>query len=321
MIDKEEESKYIHFFPSIYQRGKEEKSAFLGLFLKAFEKIISGINDGVKVDGEYLFTWNRITENDNERLKEYFKTKFEVEWVNAVKIETKDNWTIILSDGKNNISLRLNTEKTKVDIEINGIRTDEFTVKIENSDLDIYTFENIEGIEKKLDRIHTYFDPDTTPHDFLKWLAGWVALTLKEGEGWDEQKKRRLITQIVPLYKIRGTRKGLEEYMKIYVGEDVKIFIREFLQPFQINVASTIGVDTMLGEGPPYYFQVYMELPAPDRVMLAKKRKAIVNIINQEKPVHTYYDLKIKVPTMQINVHSTIGEDTLLGGLINVEEE
>lgn len=41
-----------------------------------------------------------------------------------------------------------------------------------------------------------------------------------------------------------------------------------------------------------------------------------MNIIDREKPAHTYYDITIEVPTLQVAEHSTVGRDTLLGGLL-----
>lgn len=188
---------------------------------------------------------------------------------------------------------------------------------------------DVKGIEEILDNIQLYFDPYKTPSDFLPWLAGWMALILKEEEEWnanDSGKKRDLIARIIPLYQKRGTLEGLEKYIRIYVGEDVKISINEFLEPFRVGVTSTVGFNTVVGEGRPYYFQVYMELPIPNRVLLEKKMRAIIDIIDLEKPAHTYYLLMIRVPTMQIGYfnpingeregHSTIGVDTMLGGLI-----
>src|SRR5262245_21449196 len=74
------------------------------------------------------------------------------------------------------------------------------------------------GIEDVLDRIHAFFDPvgdsregpnpPRAPDDFLPWLAEWVATSLRDD--WDSETKRAFISQIVPLYRMRGTRAGLE---------------------------------------------------------------------------------------------------------------
>jgi hypothetical protein len=46
---------------------------------------------------------------------------------------------------------------------------------------------------------------------------------------------------------------------------------------------------------------------------LGRKRAALRAIIDMEKPAHTYYDLLIANPTMQIGVTSAVGKNTVLG--------
>ncbi|MFV1950653.1 MAG: phage tail protein [Nitrospinota bacterium] len=227
----------------------------------------------------------------------------------------------------------------------------------------------IKGIEEILDRIHDYIDPYKTPAEFVEWLAGWVALTLQKGKAWkgedadpedklqniplDEERKtrnRNLIRLLVPIYHKRGTREGMEEALKIYMGEEAKeISINELINPFQIGdtgylkevveteldkeiaevsvkdliylgnkgkLTSVVGSSTVVGEGYPYYFRVYMTLPEPHApVFVMKKKQIIMDIINNEKPAHTYYTLTIEVPAMKIGEYCTVGVDTLVGGL------
>ncbi|PJF40824.1 MAG: phage tail protein I [Chloroflexi bacterium] len=175
---------------------------------------------------------------------------------------------------------------------------------------DVATEDGIEpGIERKLDHIHTYFDPATTPSDFLPWLAGWVAFTLRED--WSEDEKRRLISRIVPLYRKRGTKAGLKELLEIYAETEVQI--NEFRDPMQVASHSTIGEDTILGAAPAHHFQVIMTLVNPDYVDFTRKEQIARAIIDREKPAHTTYDLIVDIPTMQIGGFSTIAKDTLLG--------
>lgn len=148
------------------------------------------------------------------------------------------------------------------------------------------------GIGDVLDRVHDYFDPKRTPPEFLDWLAGWVALDLKEGEYWNDDdyrmegeqradtllplssdrntRNRDLIGRIVKLYGIRGTLEGLLEYLDIYVGKE-NITINEYLEPMQLGNRSVIGKDTLIGNGRPYYFHVRLVLPERDREKMKKK--------------------------------------------------
>lgn len=146
------------------------------------------------------------------------------------------------------------------------------------------------------------------PAEFLTWLATWVALVLRADVS--EAKQRLLIANAVPLYRERGTRRGLEKLLKLY---DVGAVIEEGLESMQIGVHSTIGVDTRLGGGTPHHFRIRASIATPDPDVLEATRERIAAIVDAEKPAHTSYDLVIDAPEMQIGVRSTIGVDTMLG--------
>lgn len=170
-----------------------------------------------------------------------------------------------------------------------------------------------EGLETKIAKIATYFDPDQTPKEFLQWLSGWVALSLRDD--WDEAAQRRFISRIVSLYQKRGTKAGLEDLLKTYTNvEGVNVI--EFTQNgFEVGNqnASTVGINTFVGGAPPFYFQVAMVLDTFDTDLLQRKEQIARAIVDQEKPAYTYYDLAIGITNpMQVGVHSTIGVDTLL---------
>jgi phage tail-like protein len=220
-VDLHKPSTYLEYLPGIYQQDAE-KRAFIGRYLKIFEKFLSGIDD----------------------------------------------------DSVSKVS--------------------------------------IEGLEQIVARLHEFFDPETAPKEFLDWLAGWMALVLRDD--WEEVKKRRLISRILSLYRVRGTKRGLEEYIRIYLpAVDVKII--EVVAPFQIGRASTIGRDTYLGGGPPHFFMVTIILPEPNLELKTLREKEVRAIIDLERPAHTYYDLRTIVPTLQIGKYSRVGTDTLLGDI------
>jgi len=158
------------------------------------------------------------------------------------------------------------------------------------------------GLEEILDRIQTYFIPgpgmgetQRTAKDFLPWLAGWVALSLRDD--WEEEEKRRFISRIVPLYQFRGTLRGLKELLETYTGEAATIYECDH---------------------PPHYFQVEMTLSEPTPERLRRKEKIARAIIDQEKPAHTFYALRVLIPTMQIRNNDPqrgilVGHNTLLG--------
>jgi phage tail-like protein len=171
---------------------------------------------------------------------------------------------------------------------------------------------SITGMEQVVARLHEFFDPESAPREFLDWLAGWMALALRED--WEESKKRRLISRILPLYRIRGTKQGLEEYITIYLP-NVSVDITEVVTAFQVGEASTIGRDTYVGGGPPHFFIVTIVLPEPKLELKQVREEEVRAIIDLEKPAHTYYHLNTIVPTLRIGQFSHVGVDTLLGDI------
>ena len=170
---------------------------------------------------------------------------------------------------------------------------------------------NQPALGELLNEIHDYFDPSKTPNgelrrnqintigepkaDFLPWLASWVALTLRDD--WDVEEKRRFIRGVIPLYKFRGTKQGLERVLQIYTNLE---------QDDVVNIYEFPDI--------PHYFQVELTLASVDPIQYRVKQQIAVAIIDQEKPAHTFYSLIIRsVGTIQIGVVSTIGVDTLLG--------
>jgi len=174
-----------------------------------------------------------------------------------------------------------------------------------------------------------YFDPgrglpdgERAPSEFLEWLSGWVALTLRDD--WTDEERRRILAEIIPSYQRRGTREGLRQVLAAFSGQYVgSIEIQEFERPFWVGpingVWTPVGGDAAIGGGPPHYFLVQAQLAAPDGADLERKRKIFRDIIDVEKPAHTYYDLEVEVPTMRLgpfgdlDTHATVGVDTLLG--------
>ena len=172
----------------------------------------------------------------------------------------------------------------------------------------------VEGIEQVIDRIYEFFNPELTHYDFLKWLAGWVALSLRDN--WDEISKRRLLKKIVPLYRKRGTKSGLTEYLKIFGYPNVSI--DDFLG-IKIDEMGTIGRDTFVGGLPSHYFIVTIEFfEITSLGFLQDTINGTKSIIGLEKPAYTYYSLRFIFPGIYIRRFDEeekliIGVNTIIG--------
>jgi P2-related tail formation protein len=161
------------------------------------------------------------------------------------------------------------------------------------------------GLEQILDRIQTYFDPSQTPPDFLPWLAGWVATSLRED--WDTATRRRFLSHVVPLYQRRGTKHALQQLLQIY------------LDPNNDPPATSVDVIDDDPTFPPRYFQVRFTVSERDSHVLARRAEVATAIIDREKPAHTFYGLHINFPSLQIADPATIVNGVPVNGVfINV---
>ena len=184
----------------------------------------------------------------------------------------------------------------------------------------------INGVEEVIDDFTDFLDPTLTPvesplpppgtllrSDFLDYLASWVALILDQN--WDLEKKREWTRRIVPLYKRRGTRDGLQDYLTTFVGDQVRIDEPDGGITLAID-NTTLGVDTFIADAPAYFFRVLITYGFPPTPVdfgvwnnLLAGTRAIVDL---EKPAHTYYQLEARTPGIIINERSTINVDTLI---------
>ncbi len=163
-------------------------------------------------------------------------------------------------------------------------------------------FESFWGpIDRQIDLVHYYFDAQITPASFLPWLASWPGLEL-DGR-LPEARQRRLIQAAVWLFRGRGTKKALQQYLEIYTGGQADI-VEHRAHDFLLGPHARLGPGIALGTGnQPHTFSVTLRLPpitSPDTAedeRLRQEREligAVRAIIEREKPAHTDYTLQVE---------------------------
>lgn len=149
-------------------------------------------------------------------------------------------------------------------------------------------FESIlRPIENTVDNIALYFDPQLTAESLLPWLAFWADLVLDPA--WPIERRRELVKSAAGLYRWRGTKRGLIEYLKIYTGSLAEI--TEHIPGMSLDTNTQLGVNTRLGSsGTGHHFTVTLEVDANGSV----DHKVVKTIIETQKPAHISYTLQIK---------------------------
>ena len=149
-------------------------------------------------------------------------------------------------------------------------------------------------IENTIGNLPLYFDPLLTPEPLLPWLASWVDLTLDPT--WPIERRRELVRSAAELYRWRGTRWGLAEYLRIYTGSTPEIL--EYIPGMRLDQETKLGINTQLGSsGTGHHFTVTVELDGKSYI----NTNTIRGIIEAQKPAHTVYTLQIKEHTKSEN--------------------
>ncbi len=146
------------------------------------------------------------------------------------------------------------------------------------------------GLEVTIANISRYLDPLSAPEGFLPWLSGWTAFSLRAD--LDVARQRDFLANIIPLYRWRGTKRHLQELLRIF----------------------TISVpDIQESLDRRHHFTVTFALPPGLEPAVVTRQAAIANaLIVMAKPAHTSFELRLDFPTMQVG-KSRVGLDTLLG--------
>jgi len=106
--------------------------------VQAVEKLMEFGNKALKYEYGRIFSWGDVPGNDSDKLQTFLEGKIYVGWAKNAKIrKTDDGKAIIVSNGTNSLSLRLNEEKTKVTLTFDNGKTHEFIVKTKNGELNI----------------------------------------------------------------------------------------------------------------------------------------------------------------------------------------
>lgn len=129
-------------------------------------------------------------------------------------------------------------------------------------------------IEGNIDNFDLYLNPDTTPAEFLPWLATWFQISFDST--WDEAKRRTFLKEAHWLFAWRGTKKALSRVLEIYTG--VKPDIEE-PEPLTEELANT--------------FNVTIRLPSDQTVDAQTFEQAVERLIQIHKPAHTLHTLQI----------------------------
>jgi len=151
----------------------------------------------------------------------------------------------------------------------------------------LHVFEDIYyPIENMVNNISLFFDPSLTTESMLKWLGYWLGLVMDTKIPLE--RRRELVRSASELYRWRGTKRGLSEYLRIYTGNTPEI--SESITGMRLDSGTRLGINTRLGSsGKGFNISISLKLDPENTVSV----ETIRAIIEAEKPAHVVYTLQI----------------------------
>jgi phage tail-like protein len=145
--------------------------------------------------------------------------------------------------------------------------------------------ELLDPIVAVLDGLPAHFDPNHAPRDILELLSAWLGVDLDESQ--DIRHQREMVLRAAELGRRRGTVKGLELALALHFPE------------LPLRVEDNGGVvyagRPARAESPSSSFVVYCDSPVEENV-----QAAIARCIEQYKPVHSTYRLRVKAAKKKV---------------------
>jgi len=161
-------------------------------------------------------------------------------------------------------------------------RDDEFMTQF------LLIFESVmRPLENSVNNLELYLDPKMTPEPVLTWLGSWLGLALDPT--LPLERRRELVKRSAELYRWRGTKRGLSEYLRIYTGTVPEI--SEYIPGMRLEPGTQLGIETKLGSsGKGHHFTVTLYLDENHAV----STDAVKAIVDSQKPAQTIYTLDIR---------------------------
>jgi phage tail-like protein len=145
--------------------------------------------------------------------------------------------------------------------------------------------ELLDPIVAVLDGLQYHFDPNLAPPDILELLAAWLGVDLDETQ--DIRHQREMVRRSAELGRRRGTVKGLELALALHFPET----------PMRVEDNGGVIWHGRPGpaEKPSASFVVYCDVPVDETA-----QAAIARCIEQYKPVHSTYRLRVKAAKKKV---------------------
>ena len=138
-------------------------------------------------------------------------------------------------------------------------------------------------VENKIDNVSSQFIPTKT--EFVEWLSSWVGVSFSKDI--NEDSKRKVMSDIIRLYSIRGTKQYFIDLIKHLTQVDVRIDDSKKYRTLHHNLVTKSSNK--------YLMQIHIDKKISEDKEEEEKKLSIINsIILNEKPINVEFELVYK---------------------------
>lgn len=163
-------------------------------------------------------------------------------------------------------------------------------------------------MERKIDRLPIYLDPDSVPDEYLDYLASWMGVE-NEGSILDPKRLRYMVRNAIRLNKIKGTIQSVMEMVRLYTGESPIIIEYFKLEQYAKGDRGRQKLYNLLYTDNPYVFCVITGIGSSDG---SWNLAELTRLIEKVKPAHTIARVVVLNRSVQLDTHSYLGLNSML---------
>lgn len=169
-----------------------------------------------------------------------------------------------------------------------------------------------EAMNREIHQVPYYMDIDCASYEYMGWLAHWIDLS--ESYMWTQQQLRNLLKNAVRLYKLRGTRQAVLEFVSLYINGAPVYIVENFQMRIYHRHPQEKLMERLYGADP-YKFQVIVR---EQDVPTVREYQTLLKIIREVKPAYMETDLIVLKPYIFLDQHTYLGINSVLGEYQNM---
>lgn len=150
-------------------------------------------------------------------------------------------------------------------------------------------------------------DMETTNAEYLDFMCQWVGVV--KSQMWPEEKKRKLLSQAARLFQIRGTREGILEVLRLYLGEEVYLVEKHQWKQYEKSAQRNKLYESLYGSSSYMITVLVKEEQVPSR----KEYQTFLEVIQTVKPAQAELNLVVLKPYLFLDEHCYLGINSYLG--------